>query len=220
MNESAPRRFGLPKFDPRDDQQIEAQIDEELTFHIEQATRELLDDGLSVHDAKVSALARFGDVNKIKTQCKRIALKERIMLQRINLVLMIIVLVAVAFVSVQMYVTQKSNTRALQTIVSDLAVMKSPTSGKSAGLVYLEGDVKRPGVYGFPAIGRLTVSRLVATAGGTPTEPYQLRVVRMVNEKSTRVFDRLVDDLGDLAEDDFNLHPDDLVIVAAPDGPK
>jgi hypothetical protein len=215
MNESAPLRFGLPRFDPRDDQQIDAAIDDELTFHIEQVTRELVEAGQSDEDAKANALARFGDVQQIKAQCKRIALEERIMLQRINLVLMIVVLLAVAFVSVQIYVTQKYNTLALQAIVADLADMKVPNTATSPGFIYLDGDVQRPGVYGFPQIGRLTLSRLVVSAGGSDTPAFHLRVIRTVDQTPEKVFDRLVDDLGDLAEDDFNLESNDLVVVAA-----
>ena len=412
MNESASLGFGLPRSDPRDDQQIDAEIDDELTFHIDQATRELVEAGQSDDDAKVNALARFGDVNKIKTQCKRIALEERIMLQRINLVLMIVVLLGVAFVSVQMYVTQKHNTLALQAIVTDLADMKMtaaqadrdgkvtivgavsrpgiypipktgdytladvlvdagpkdrafkvqllrqengehtlfaeetismlhemdrlkerivdgdrvvvepvlaympppstsymgnvyiegsiprpgvyalqagrnmtvsmlikaagglkqspvhvqvtrldkagnfqtivdslindvsdlkqsdvllqpddhvivttvdgeiadmkvPAKGSSRGFIYLDGDVQRPGVYALPQVARLTLSRLVVSAGGSDTAAFHLRVIRTVDRKPDKVFDRLVDDLGDLAEDDFDLEPNDLVVVAA-----
>lgn len=412
MNESAPLRFGLPKFDPHDDQQIDAAIDDELTFHIEQMTREFVEAGQSVDDAKVNALARFGDVQQIKAQCKCIALEERIMLQRINLVLMIVVLLAVAFVSVQMYVTQEHNRLALQTIVTDIADMKVaaaqasrdgkvtilgavsrpgiypiprtgdytlanllvdagpqdrafkvqllrrgngehttfaeetismlhemdrlqeqivdgdrvvvepvlsyrparstsnmgfvyvegsiprpgiyslqaggnmtlsvlidgagglkqtpvqvqvtrldetgnleiivdslisevsdlrrnnvllhpddhvivttidediadtkvPTNGTSSRLVYLDGDVQRPGVYALPRVGRLTLSRLVAAAGGSQTDAYHLRVIRTVGNTPKKVFDRLVDDLGDLAENDLDLRSDDFVVVAA-----
>ena len=215
MNESAPLRFGLPKFDPRDDQQIDAEIDDELTFHIEQVTRELIEAGQSDDDAKVNALARFGDIQQVKAQCKRIALEERIMLQRINLVLMIVVLLAVAFVSVQMYVTQKHNTLALQAIVADIAGMKVPNTATSPGLIYLDGDVQRPGVYALPRIGQLSLARLVATAGGSDTAAFHLRVIRTVDDMPKKVFDRLVDDLGDLAENDINLESNDLVLVSA-----
>ncbi len=412
MSESRPLRFCLPRFDPRDDRQIDAAIEDELTFHIEQVTREFVEAGQSDDDAKVNALARFGNVDQVKAQCKRIALEERIMLQRINLVLMIVVLLTVAFVSVQMYVTQKVNTLALQTIVTDLADMKVaasqasrngkvtilgavsrpgiypiprtggytmadvlvdagpsdrafkvklfrrvngertlfaeetismlhemdrleepivdgdrvvvepvlnyqppqstspmgfvyvdgstlrpgayplqaggnmtvsmlikaagglkqspvqvqvtrldetgnsemivdslinkasdlqqsdvllrpddhvivttidgdiadmevPTNGRSGGFIYLDGDVKRPGVYALPGIGRLTLSRLVAAAGGTQTDAFHLRVIRTVSDVPKKVFDRLVDDLGDLAEDDLDLKPDDFIVVAA-----
>ena len=165
MNESAPPRFGLPKFDPRDDQQIDAQIDDELTFHNEQVTRELVEAGQSVDDAKANALARFGDVQQIKAQCKRIALGERIMLQRINLVLMIVVLLAVAFVGVQMYVTQKYNTLALQEIVGDLAYMKTAAAqANRAGSVTIVGAVARASRFPIPKTGDYTLADVLVDA--------------------------------------------------------
>lgn len=137
------------------------------------------------------------------------------MLQRINLVLMIVVLLAVAFVSVQMYVTQKHNTLALQTIVADISDRQVRTRGTSSGFIYVNGDVPRPGIYSLPPIGRLTLARLLATAGGSDTSAIHLRVIRTVDNAPKTVFDRLVGDLGDLAEDDFNLRSDGFVTVSA-----
>ena len=185
MNESASLRFGLPRFDPRDDQQIDAEIDDELAFHIDQATRELVEAGQSDDDAKVNALARFGNVNTIKTQCKRIALEERIMLQRINLVLMIVVLLGVAFVSVQMYVTQKHNTLALQAIVSDLADMKTTAAQASRdGKVTILGAVSRPGLYPIPKTGDYTLADLLVDAG-PKDRAFKVQLLRRENGEHT-----------------------------------
>ena len=101
------------------------------------------------------------------------------------------------------------------TIDGDIADIKVPAEGRSRGLIYLDGDVQRPGFYALPPVARLTLSRLVATAGGTTTDAYQLRVIRTVGDTPKKVFDRLVDDLGELAENDFYLGPSDLVIVEA-----
>src|SRR5262249_49166479 len=38
--------------------------------------------------------------------------------------------------------------------------------GPPQGIVYIDGEIARPGVYSMPQIGRLTLSRLVAAAGG------------------------------------------------------
>ncbi len=82
-------------------------------------------------------------------------------------------------------------------------------------MIYLDGDVERPGVYALPQVGRLTLSRLVVSAGGSDTAAFHLRVIRTFDQTPEKVFDRLVDDLGDLAEDDFNLESNDLVVVSA-----
>ena len=44
----------------------------------------------------------------------------------------------------------------------DRIYVKEPT----LGFVYIDGEVVRAGAYGLPAIGRLTLSRLIASAGG------------------------------------------------------
>ena len=101
------------------------------------------------------------------------------------------------------------------TVDGEIADMKVPAAGRSPRLIYLDGDVQRPGVYALPQVARLTLSRLVVSAGGSDTAAFHLRVIRTVDRKPDKVFDRLVDDLGDLAEDDFDLEPNDLVVVAA-----
>ena len=185
MNESARLRLGLPKCDPRDDRQIDAEIDDELAFHIEQAAREFVEAGQSDEDAKVNALARFGDVNKIKTQCKLIALEERIMLQRVNFVLMIVVLLVVAFVSVQMYVTQKHNTLALQAIIADLADMKVAAARASRdGKVTILGAVSRPGIYPIPKTGDYTLADVLVDAGPSD-RAFKVKLFRRVNGERT-----------------------------------
>lgn len=215
MNESAPPRIGLPKFDSRDDQQIDAAIDDELTFHIEQATREFVEAGQSDDNAKVNALARFGDVQQIKAQCKCIALEERIMLQRLNFLLMLVVLLAVAFVSVQMYVTQKHNTLARRTIVDDLANMKIPPTGKSPGFVYIEGDLTRPGIYAVRADGRLMLSQLMLWAG-LDALPVDVSVIRKVDGIEKVVWFGSFATIGDLGNP-VSLAPEDRVTIKKSD---
>ena len=215
MNESAPLRIGLPKFDPRDDPQIDAQIDDELTFHIEQVMREFVEAGQSDADAKVNALAQFGNVQQIKAQCKRIALEEQIMLQRINLVLMLVVLLVVAFIGVQMYVTQKHNTLALQTIVDDLANMKNPPTGKSPGFVYIEGDVSRPGIYAVRADGRLMLSQLMLWSG-LDALPVDVSVIRKIDGIEKVVWSGSFATIADLGRG-VSLAPEDHVTITKSD---
>ncbi len=111
----------LPPVDPRRESEIEADLDDELAFHLEQLERELSQSGMDAASVRATARKRFGNVHTIKRQCRRIALRERIMLQRINFVLMVLVLLAVTLVSVQVFVTQRYNTLALQAITAELA---------------------------------------------------------------------------------------------------
>jgi protein involved in polysaccharide export with SLBB domain len=102
------------------------------------------------------------------------------MLQKVNLVLMIVVLVAVGFVSVQMFITQRYNTLALNALEAHLADVNAtlqaaersrPAAG--TGVVYLRGEVARPGVYNLPLSGGLTLMRLLSAAG-TPADDENL----------------------------------------------
>ena len=54
------------------------------------------------------------------------------------------------------------------------------------GVVYVDGEILRPGVYNLPASGRLTLSRLVAAAGGLGSLaiPERVDLTRVVGEKA------------------------------------
>src|ERR1041385_8100563 len=45
-------------------------LDEELQFHIERATRKLTDEGMSPEDARIAARARFGSVTVTADDCR------------------------------------------------------------------------------------------------------------------------------------------------------
>jgi len=142
--------FYLPPPDPRSEAEIEADIAEEIAFHLEEAERELREAGESADAARALAKERFGDIDRYKHEMKRIALRERTMLQRINLVLMIVVILVVGAVSAQVYITQRYNTLALQEITNQIAEMKAGEGSQArTGYVIVEGDVEKPGRYEF-----------------------------------------------------------------------
>jgi hypothetical protein len=126
-----PGRFQWPRFDFRSDGQIDREIDEEITFHLDSLAREFAAEGASPAESRAMAVERFGDVDAIRAQCRRIALEDRIMLQKINLVVMLIVLMAVIGVSLYVVVTQKHNTLALQAITAEITNMKFEAEGAS-----------------------------------------------------------------------------------------
>jgi len=88
-------------------------------------------------------------------------------------------------------------------------------AGPQAGVVYIDGEIARPGVYQLPAAGTLTLSRLVAAAGGLgqlaiPENVDLTRVVGDHREATVRV------NLGAIrqrTEPDLILKPDDHIIV-------
>jgi len=123
----------LPRPDRRGPEQIAADLDDEFAFHLDEIERELLETGLDPAEARAAARRRFGDVTRIRKQCLRVALGERIMLQRVNLVLMVTVLLAVAVLSVQIFLLTGQLRR------------EAPVETVAAVLV--DGDIDRPGYY-------------------------------------------------------------------------
>ena len=83
------------------------------------------------------------------------------------------------------------------------------------GMVYIDGEINRPGVFQLPSYGRLTLSRLVASAGGL-TEiaiPERVDLVRRLpggREAAIRVN---LAAIRNMAEPDVILKKDDHVII-------
>lgn len=150
--------FGPP--DPRSEPEIDRDLEDEFAFHIDMLERELIDAGMPRERAAELARARFGNVDRLRTQCRRIALEDRHMMQKINFVLMIIVMLAVVGVSIQMLVTQRYNALALQDITTQIAKMRIDARLEArewAGVpdsseartphIMIEGLVENPGWY-------------------------------------------------------------------------
>lgn len=73
--------------DGRSMRQIEEEIVDELQFHLEMSVAEAIRDGQPPEAAMAEARRRFGDFSRIHSDCRRIQLGERIMLQRIQVAL-------------------------------------------------------------------------------------------------------------------------------------
>jgi hypothetical protein len=48
---------------------VDQEVDEELAFHLEMRTRELIARGVPVEDARRQALERFGDLSRLRRRC-------------------------------------------------------------------------------------------------------------------------------------------------------
>lgn len=71
----------------RSDSAIEAEISEEIEFHLEQRTRELEEQGLSPMQARAEAERRFGSVARVRADCSSVHSKGPIMQKRTQLAL-------------------------------------------------------------------------------------------------------------------------------------
>ena len=51
---------------------VQEEVDEEFSFHVEMRVRELVASGLSVAEARAEAVRRFGDIEEVRTACRRL----------------------------------------------------------------------------------------------------------------------------------------------------
>lgn len=82
------------------------------------------------------------------------------------------------------------------------------------GVVYIDGEIARPGPYDLPATGQLTLSRLVAAAGGLGplAIPERVDLVRRVGDREATIRVNLAA-IRERAEPDIALKSDDHVII-------
>ena len=67
------RRFRNHLLWPLSKVSVAEEIDTEFDFHIDMRIRELIEEGMTPEEARDKALARFGDIRKIKRECRRAA---------------------------------------------------------------------------------------------------------------------------------------------------
>ncbi len=117
------RRF-IPPPEHRPKHEIEAEVREEIEFHLAlTAERIAEEERLDADSAKAEALKRFGDPESITKECTRIALKERIMLQRINTVLIALVAIGLLVVGIGTWQQQAQTAAAFEQINEKLTGM-------------------------------------------------------------------------------------------------
>ncbi|MEO0662087.1 MAG: HEAT repeat domain-containing protein, partial [Planctomycetota bacterium] len=77
------------------DDEVRAEIDEELRFHVDETAAELVRDGWEPAAARTEAARRFGDTGAVADACYRQRNWDRIMLQRLSTGLIALLVVAV-----------------------------------------------------------------------------------------------------------------------------
>jgi polysaccharide biosynthesis/export protein len=88
--------------------------------------------------------------------------------------------------------------------------------GPDQGFVYLAGPgVARPGVYGLPTIGKLTLSKAVMSAGGLSAIaiPSRVDLTRMIGEDRQATIRLNLRAIADGTHPDVFLKPDDMINV-------
>ena len=144
--------------DPRPIDVVDAEIAEELAFHIDARTEENIAAGMDPAAARRDAEARFGDIQGIRRSCRWVRLGERIMLHRIHFVVTLLLLIATGFA-----VTQIAELRiAMSSLPSD-PLMDSALFSRGSPIVVGIGDTLRMEDFGSP--GSLEAEEVVAADG-------------------------------------------------------
>jgi protein involved in polysaccharide export with SLBB domain len=83
------------------------------------------------------------------------------------------------------------------------------------GVVYIDGQIVRPGTFNLPVNGKLTLSRLVAAAGGLGqlAIPERVDLVRMVGDNREATIRLNLGAIRQRTEPDVLLKPDDHIII-------
>lgn len=147
-NLSAVLRRLIPPPEYRPPGEIEAEVREEIEFHLHMAAERIVqEDRLSAEEARAEALRRFGDPDEITRQCTRIALKERIMLQRINTVLIGLVAIGLIVVGIGTWQQQSQTAAAFEMINDKLSGLAAPSQEPPALETEPEPTTPAPMVY-------------------------------------------------------------------------
>lgn len=119
--------------DPRPLTQIQAEIREELEFHIEMRAADNTAAGMSPHAAREDALRRFGNVERIERTCRTILAGEQIMLQRLQAALTLALLGAVVYLAIAHQRAQRASEAALAKMAEAVDRMAADSHALLAG---------------------------------------------------------------------------------------
>lgn len=107
---------------------IEAEIREELEFHLAMSTQHQELAGQSPTEAREYALTRFGDFDAVEAECRRVQLGERTALQRIQVAAMVGMLAGLAWIAFVAHQSQQRHDAALGQLNRELAQLQSNLS--------------------------------------------------------------------------------------------
>lgn len=159
--------FALPS--PR---AVEADILAELRSHLELATSENVEAGMDPESARRSADERFGDFGEVFGACRAEKLKDRIMLQRILLTLVLVLAAAVVVQAYQLHEGQQETGRAIREMREDVAAMTLRIEDRFDAALFLGGRGGRDAPPTGSALAPGSGDPPNAGAGSTPT-PYR-----------------------------------------------
>ncbi len=115
--------------DDRPMKEVDAEIVDELSFHIEMRAQDNVRAGMTPEAAKNDAMKRFGDFDRIYRSCRRVLLGDRIMLQRVQTVLTVLLLGAVIYLAAAFYGWQRDQEAVTARMMQTLDRIAAQPSG-------------------------------------------------------------------------------------------
>lgn len=123
--------------------EIDADIREELEFHLEMRTEENVQAGMSVEEARRDAQRRFGDFETHRTACRRITLWPSLIIARLQTALVVVLIGVVTYQGVLLLQLQKSHQNQIQSLrqmVVEVQSASDSTGAAPAVMPYVEFD--------------------------------------------------------------------------------
>jgi hypothetical protein len=202
------------KSDDRSTPQVRADVHDEMLLHRELLEADLIAQGLTESQARQQALARFGDPASWEAQSCNVILKDRIMLQRITLGLVLILIAALGWNALEARAARREMQGELTKLREELAALMTPGKTrenplpKEQSFVYVGDGFDRPGPYLIT--DGLTLARMLNAAGVTKSDYTKVRITR-------NRFGRITEATFDLAKlgvpggEDPEIEPNDIV---------
>jgi Bacterial Ig-like domain len=116
----------FPTVEGRSAEAIDREILDELEFHVAMRSAEIERGGTPPNEARRQAMLRFGNFDEIRQNCRRTLLGERIMLQRVQIVLIALLVVAVIAMGISMFQLQRANNSALAELTAAVHELATP----------------------------------------------------------------------------------------------
>jgi len=193
---------------------IEADVREEFAFHVAKIEEELRAQGVEGTAAREQVQERFGDTERLVQSASRIKTGGTVMLQKVNLVLLVVVVACAVWMALQMRQSQLHSMAAIEAVSARLEDMNKARGGARAeeqGIVYVTGDVQRRGPYQMPLSG-LSVRRAVLSAG-VNAGPAAVSVIRRQSDGKVKTLGLSAEEFANPAGADIDLMANDQVIV-------
>ena len=121
--------------------EIDAEIREELEFHLHMRTQDNLRAGMTPEEARRDAHERFGDFEASRRACRRITLGPRLVLRRLQTLLLVVLLGTVVYQAVLLFKLQNSNRdeiESLTQLVAQLRNGRETASDDDATMPYIQ----------------------------------------------------------------------------------